>query len=73
MTNLATLLLAKLLRADLITDDRRLNELATTQGLPVQGILWILLSLSVDMSKLLGEKENLLIKEIIRYVAQEFV
>ena len=36
MTNLATLLLAKLLGAGLITGDRRLNELATVQGLPMR-------------------------------------
>ena len=42
VTDLASLLLAKLLGAGLITGDRRLNELATAQGLPVHGILWIL-------------------------------
>ena len=42
VTDLAPLLLAKLLGAGLITGDRRLNELATAQGLPVHGILWIL-------------------------------
>jgi len=36
VTDLATLLLAKLLGAGLITGDRRLNELATVQGLPMR-------------------------------------
>ena len=40
--DLAALLLAKMLGASLVTGDRRLNELARAQGLPVHGVLWIL-------------------------------
>ncbi|TLM97396.1 hypothetical protein FDZ73_25095, partial [bacterium] len=39
--DLAALLLARTLRASLVTGDRRLNELARAQGLPVYGVLWI--------------------------------
>ena len=40
--DLAALLLAKALDASLVTGDRRLNELAKAQGVPVHGVLWIL-------------------------------
>jgi len=40
--DLAALLLARVLDASLVTGDRRLNELAKAQGLPVHGVLWIL-------------------------------
>lgn len=40
--DLAALLLARALDASLVTGDRRLNELAKAQGLPVHGVLWIL-------------------------------
>lgn len=40
--DLASLLLAKVLGASLITGDRRLSELAKTQGLSVHGVLWLL-------------------------------
>jgi uncharacterized protein YacL len=40
--DLAALLLARVLNASLVTGDRRLNELAKAQGLPVHGVLWIL-------------------------------
>ena len=40
--DLAALLLARALDASLVTGDRRLNELAKAQGLPVHGALWIL-------------------------------
>ena len=40
--DLAALLLAKMLGASLVTGDRRLNELARAQGLPVHGVLWVL-------------------------------
>ncbi len=40
--DLAALLLARVLGANLVTGDRRLNELAKVQGVPVHGILWIL-------------------------------
>ena len=40
--DLAALLLARALEASLVTGDRRLNELAKAQGLPVHGMLWIL-------------------------------
>ena len=40
--DLAALLLAKALGASLVTGDRRLNELAKAQGVPVHGVLWIL-------------------------------
>lgn len=40
--DLAALLLARALDASLVTGDRRLNELAKAQGVPVHGVLWIL-------------------------------
>ena len=40
--DLAALLLARVLDASLVTGDRRLNELAKAQGVPVHGVLWIL-------------------------------
>ena len=40
--DLAALLLARALDASLVTGDRRLNELAKAQGIPVHGVLWIL-------------------------------
>lgn len=40
--DLAALMLAKMLGASLVTGDRRLNELARAQGLPVHGMLWVL-------------------------------
>ena len=40
--DLAALLLARALDASLVTGDRRLNELAKVQGVPVHGVLWIL-------------------------------
>jgi predicted nucleic acid-binding protein len=40
--DLAALLLARALDASLVTGDRRLNELAKTQGFSVRGVLWIL-------------------------------
>ncbi|NPV74763.1 MAG: type II toxin-antitoxin system VapC family toxin [Anaerolineae bacterium] len=40
--DLAALLLARALGASLVTGDRRLNELAKAQGVPVHGVLWIL-------------------------------
>ena len=40
--DLAALLLARVLDASLVTGDRRLNELAKAQGIPVHGVLWIL-------------------------------
>ena len=40
--DLSALLLAKSLRASLVTGDRRLRVLALSQGLSVHGVLWIL-------------------------------
>lgn len=40
--DLAALLLARALGASLVTGDRRLNEIAKAQGVPVHGVLWIL-------------------------------
>ncbi len=40
--DLAALLLARALDAILVTGDRRLNELAKAQGVPVHGVLWVL-------------------------------
>ena len=40
--DLAALLLAMAMDASLVTGDRRLNELAKAQGLPVHGVLWII-------------------------------
>ncbi len=40
--DLAALLLTRALDASLVTGDRRLNELAKAQGVPVHGVLWIL-------------------------------
>jgi len=40
--DLAAFLLARALEASLVTGDRRLNEFAKAQGLPVHGVLWIL-------------------------------
>jgi hypothetical protein len=40
--DLAALLLARALDTSLVTGDRRLNELAKAQGVPVHGVLWIL-------------------------------
>ena len=42
IADLAALLLAKTLRATLVSGDRHLQELARAQGLPVHGVLWIL-------------------------------
>ena len=42
VVDLAALLLAKTMGASLVTGDRRLNELARAQGLPVHGVLWVL-------------------------------
>jgi len=42
VVDLAALLLAKAMGANLVTGDRRLNELAKAQGLPVHGVLWVL-------------------------------
>ena len=42
VVDLSALLLAKALRASLVTGDRRLRELALSQGLSVHGVLWIL-------------------------------
>lgn len=40
--DLAAFLLARALNASLVTGDRRLNELAKVQRIPVHGVLWIL-------------------------------
>jgi hypothetical protein len=40
--DLAALLLARSMAACLVTGDRRLNELAKAQGVPVHGVLWII-------------------------------
>lgn len=42
LVDLSALLLARALRAGLVTGDRRLKDLALLQGLDVHGVLWIL-------------------------------
>ena len=40
--DLASVLLAKALKANLVTGDRRLHDLGNSMGLSVHGVLWIL-------------------------------
>lgn len=42
VTDLAAYLLARSLKAILVTGDRRLNQLANTNGITVHGVLWLL-------------------------------
>lgn len=42
VVDLVALLLAEMLGANLVTGDRRLNDLAKARRLPVHGVLWLL-------------------------------